>query len=267
MLDQYNREIYYLRIAVTDRCNLRCTYCMPEEGIALKTHAEILSFEEIEEIVKTAVKLGFYKFRLTGGEPLVRRGIVDLVAKLAENKGVKILAMTTNGTLLPSYASALKSAGLTRLNISLDSLLPERYAQITRGGSLAAALAGIQAARAAGFEKTKLNVVLVDNFNVDEKEHFIQFADENGLKARFIKKMDLKSGDYYMVEGGAGGNCVICNRLRLTADGKLRSCLFSDQEVDVRKEKNLEEAFYKAVADKPEKGEKSKKREMIEIGG
>lgn len=266
MLDRYNREIYYLRIAVTDRCNLRCTYCMPEEGIQLKSHDEILSYEEIEEIVKAAVKLGFYKFRLTGGEPLVRKGIVDLVGKLAAIDGVKTLAMTTNGLLLPEFAAPLKFAGLDRLNISLDSLIPERYREITRGADLNQALTGIKAAQEAGFEKTKLNVVLIDGFNEDEKEKFKKFAEANHLKVRFIKKMNLKTGDYYGVEGGAGGNCAICNRLRVTADGKIRSCLFSDEEIDLR-EAGIEAGLKKAVANKPEKGHKSLKREMIQIGG
>ncbi|OGC04285.1 radical SAM protein [candidate division WOR-1 bacterium RIFOXYA12_FULL_43_27] len=266
MLDQYNRDIYYLRIAVTDLCNLRCTYCMPEEGIKLKKHEEILNFEEIVEIVKVAVSLGFYKFRLTGGEPLVRRGIIDLVKMLAQIDGVKTLAMTTNGLLLPQFAKQLKAAGLSRLNISLDSLNKERYNKITRGGELADALAGIKSAREAGFEKTKLNAVIVDGFNDDEKDNLKKFADENKMKIRFVKKMDLKSGDYYGVEGGEGGNCSICNRVRLTADGKLRSCLFSDYEVDVRTV-GIERAFRQVIENKPEKGDKSLKREMIQIGG
>ncbi|MBU0687100.1 MAG: radical SAM protein [Candidatus Margulisbacteria bacterium] len=266
MLDPYNRDIYYLRISVTDRCNLRCTYCMPEEGVTLKSHHDILSYEEIEEIVRVAVKLGFYKFRLTGGEPLIRKGILDLVRTLANIEGIETLAMTTNGLLLPKYATELKAVGLSRLNISLDSLRADRYRQISRGGDLTLALAGIQAAREAGFEKTKLNAVLVDGFNDDEKENLKKFAAENNMQARFIKKMDLKSGDYYQVEGGAGGNCSICNRIRLTADGKMRSCLFSDCEFDIRKE-GIEEAFRKAIGNKPQKGHKSLKREMIQIGG
>ncbi|MFH1361555.1 MAG: GTP 3',8-cyclase MoaA [bacterium] len=266
MLDRFNRDIYYLRISVTDKCNLRCTYCMPEGGICLKSHDDILRFEEIEELVKTAVKLGFYKFRLTGGEPLVRRGIINLVKRIAKIDGVKTLAMTTNGLLLPKYAQELKQAGLSRLNISLDSLIAERYAEITRGGNLSEALAGIKAAQEAGFTKTKLNVVLVDGFNDDEKEAFQKFAQENKMKARFIKKMNLKSGDYYEVEGGEGGNCASCNRLRVTADGKIRSCLFSDNEIDLRTE-GFEAGLKKAIANKPEKGHKSLKREMIQIGG
>ena len=266
MLDRFNRDIYYLRISVIDRCNLRCTYCMPAEGIKLKSHDDILRYEEIEELVRVAVKLGFYKFRLTGGEPLVRRGIVDLVRKLAPIDGVKTLAMTTNGLLLPHYAPDLKTAGLTRLNISLDSLQAKRYEEITRGGKLDQALAGIKAAQAAGFENTKLNVVMVDGFNDDEKDNFKKFAAANKMTVRFIKKMDLKSGDYYAVEGGQGGNCSICNRLRVTADGKIRSCLFSDEEIDLRKE-GFAAGLKTAIANKPEKGYKSSKREMVQIGG
>ena len=239
---------------------------MPSEGIKLKRHEDILRYEEIEEIVRVAVKLGFYKFRLTGGEPLVRRGIIDLVWKLAQIEGVKTLAMTTNGLLLSDYAKPLKDAGLNRLNISVDSLKPERYQLITRGGDLNQAIAGIKAAKDAQFEKIKLNVVIVDGFNEDEKDDFKKFAKENEMKVRFVKKMDLKSGDYYGVEGGDGGNCSICNRIRLTADGKLRSCLFSDYEVCVR-EVGIEQAFYDVINSKPIKGDKCLKREMIEIGG
>jgi len=266
MLDQFNRDIYYLRISVTDRCNLRCTYCMPKEGVKFKPHSEILSYEEIEEIVNTAVKLGFYKFRLTGGEPLVRRDIVKLVEKLAKIKGVKTLAMTTNGLLLPTYALGLKKAGLDRLNISLDSLNPERYKIITCGGNLNDVLDGIKAAKDAGFEGTKLNSVIVNGFNDNEKDDLKKFANKNNLKVRFVKKMDLKSGEWYGVEGGEGGNCSICNRIRLTADGKLRPCLFSDYEIDVRKE-GIEQAFMKVIGHKPEKGYKSDNREMAQIGG
>lgn len=266
MLDRFNRDIDYLRIAVTNRCNLRCIYCLPEEGIKLKARGDILSYEEMEEVVKTAVKLGFHKFRLTGGEPLVRQGIVSCVRQLAGVKGVKTLVMTTNGLLLPVYAEELKAAGLSRLNISLDSLDAVRYRQITRGGDLTLALEGIRAAQQAGFAGTKLNVVLVDGFNDDEKEAFRYFAAENNLDIRFIKRMNLKTGDYFGVEGGHGGSCVICNRLRLTADGKLRSCLFSDLEFDIRKE-GIEEAFKKAIRNKPARGHKSWGREMVEIGG
>lgn len=264
MLDRFKRNIHYLRISITDRCNLRCTYCMPAEGIKLKKHEEILSFEEIEAIVRAAVELGFYKFRLTGGEPLIRRNIVDLVKRLAKINGVRELAMTTNGTLLGEFASELKSAGLLRLNISLDSLDPQKYKEITRGGSLEEALAGIRKAKEIGFENTKLNVVLIDGVN--DKEDFITFAKENNLELRFIRKMDLKTGCFYKVEGGQGGDCTVCNRLRLTADGKIRPCLFSDLEYAVR-ELGIEKALKNAIGNKPEKGGKSLIREMVQIGG
>jgi len=266
MLDRFNRKIYYLRISVTDRCNLRCTYCMPDEGIKLIPRENILSYEEIEEIVRVATKLGFYKFRLTGGEPLVRKGIVGLVARLARIEGVKILTMTTNGLLLPEYAHQLKEDGLSYLNISLDCLNEKRYQEITRGGRLSQVLAGIRAAREAGFETIKLNVVLIDSTKDMEQEGIKRFARENKLAVRFIRKMDLKNGVYFKVEGGDGGNCAICNRIRLTADGKLKPCLFSDYEVDVRKE-GLEKAFRKAILGKPERGERSIKRKMYEVGG
>lgn len=265
MLDQYKREINYLRISVTDKCNLRCAYCMPKDGIKLKSHSDILSYEEIEDIVRAAVKLGFRKFRLTGGEPLIRKNIIYLVEKLAEVKGVETLAMTTNGILLPKYAKTLKEAGLTRLNISLDSLRKDRHKKITRIGNLSESLAGIDAAREAGFEKTKLNVVLIEGVNYDEKEDFKRFAAEKNLEVRFIKKMSLKEGHFYKVEGGDGGACAICNRMRLTADGKIRPCLFSDAEFDIRAlgaEKGLKEA----ISCKPEKGNKVITREMYQIG-
>ncbi len=264
MLDQFKREIYYLRISIIDRCNLRCTYCMPAEGIKLKKHEEILSFEEIEEVVRTAVKFGFDKFRLTGGEPLIRRDIVNLVARLAKIDGVKTLAMTTNGSLLEKYAKELKTAGLHRLNISLDSLISQRYKEITRGGNLEDVLSGIRAAKEAGFKNTKMNVVLIAGVNEDE--NFKMFAKENNMEVRFIKKMDLKKGHFHEVEGGEGGNCSICNRLRLTADGKIRPCLFSDLEFDVRKQ-GIEAALKNAIGEKPEKGDKALVREMIQIGG
>lgn len=264
MLDRFKRNIHYLRISVTDKCNLRCTYCMPAEGIKLKKHEEILSFEEIEAIVRAAVEFGFDKFRLTGGEPLVRRDIVDLVKRLAKIDGVKELAMTTNGTLLEKYACELKVAGLLRLNISLDSLDPQKYKEITRKGSLEEALAGIRKAKEIGFENTKLNVVLIEGFN--DQEDFLSFARENHMELRFIKKMDLKKGDYSKVKGGRGGQCLICDRIRLTADGKIRPCLFSDLEFDVRQQ-GIEKALKNAIGNKPEKGGKSLIREMVEIGG
>ena len=161
MLDNQGRNIRYLRLSVTDRCNLRCRYCMPAEGVCKREHSEMLSFEELTEIVRTAVSLGVSKVRLTGGEPLVRRGIVDLCRSLRAINGVRELTMTTNGALLPQYAAELKQAGVDRLNISLDTLNKDKFASLTRGGSLADTLAGLDAARHAGFRGTKLNAVLL----------------------------------------------------------------------------------------------------------
>ena len=161
MLDNQGRNIRYLRLSVTDRCNFRCRYCMPAEGVCKREHSEMLSFEELTEIVRTAVSLGVSKVRLTGGEPLVRRGIVDLCRSLRAINGVRELTMTTNGALLPQYAAELKQAGVDRLNISLDTLNEDKFALLTRGGSLADTLAGLDAAQHAGFRGTKLNAVLL----------------------------------------------------------------------------------------------------------
>ncbi|MFW5786229.1 MAG: GTP 3',8-cyclase MoaA, partial [bacterium] len=160
MYDRFNREITYLRISVTDRCNLRCTYCMPSCGVDLKSHHDMLTFEEITEIARVAVGLGIRKIRLTGGEPLVRRGIVELVRQLAAIEGLETLAMTTNGILLPRYARDLRAAGLQAVNISLDTLDAARYREMTRGGRVEDAVAGVDAAIVAGFRPIKINVVV-----------------------------------------------------------------------------------------------------------
>ena len=168
MKDTFEREITYLRISLTDLCNLRCVYCMPPEGVAKRTHEQILSLEEIGEIARTAAELGVTKIRLTGGEPLVRRGILSLCRELRRIPTLRELALTTNGLLLPGMAAALKEAGVDRVNISLDTLDPEKYRRITRGGRLEDALAGIRAAWDAGLTPLKLNCVLIGGFNDDE---------------------------------------------------------------------------------------------------
>src|ERR1035437_3517974 len=160
MLDHYNRNINYLRISVTDRCNLRCRYCMPEEGIELIRHEDILSFEEIVEVVKVGVSKGINRLRLTGGEPLVRKGIVSLVGMLTQIEGIEEVSMTTNGTLLAEYATELASAGLKRVNISIDTLDPEKYRELTIGGDINSVLKGIKAAKGAGLSPIKLNCVV-----------------------------------------------------------------------------------------------------------
>ncbi len=266
MYDQYNREITYLRISVTDRCNLRCNYCMPEEGVVLKKHEDLLSYEEIIEVIKTGVRLGINKIRLTGGEPLVRKGIETLVSKINEIEGIKDIGLTTNGILLPKLAVKLREAGLNRVNISLDTLNPEKYRKITRVGSLEQALAGIEAAQNAGFDPIKINFVRIKGVNEDDEETVKEFCKLQKLELRFIRQMNLEGGEFYPVEGGNGGLCAICNRLRLTADGYIIPCLFSDYGYSI-KETGIEQAFYKALNKKPKTGKAAHKHYFYNIGG
>lgn len=281
LVDGFGRVHTDLRISVTDRCNVRCCYCMPAEGVQFRAHAEILSYEEIERFVQVAVRLGIHKLRLTGGEPLVRKGVVRLVEMLSAVPGVDELAMTTNGILLDQHAHALRAAGLKRLNISLDTLSPEKFRQITGGDDLPRVLEGVAAARRAGFDKIKLNALAIRGFTEDEIVPLALFAREHGLQLRFIEFMPLDgdrqwdggrvlSGEEiiemltaavgplepvlpdgspapateyrFLEDGGRIGIirsvtepfCEHCNRLRLTSDGKVRNCLFSTQQWDVR---------------------------------
>jgi len=266
MKDRIGRNIDYLRVSVTDRCNYRCFYCLPPEGVPLKQHKDILSLEEIYEVAMYAASQGVIKIKITGGEPLLRRNILHLIELLASIPEIKDLGMTTNGSLLASFARALKEAGLHRVNISLDTLDPQRFAEITRGGDLNDVLAGIDAALAAGLVPVKLNCVIIPGLNEDEKDALRTFAKQKGLGIRFIPMMDLANGHRTMVEGGTGGQCDICNRLRLSADGKLKPCLFSDLEYDIR-ELGIPEAFKHALAEKPDEGICSPNRPMIQIGG
>jgi cyclic pyranopterin phosphate synthase len=190
-LDAYNRPISYLRISVTDRCNLRCVYCMPPQGVPRRPHEEILRYEEIETVVRAAAEMGITKVRLTGGEPLVRPGVVDLVRMLARVHGIDDLAMTTNGILLGNYAQALARAGLRRVNVSLDTLRPERFERITRCGRLEDALAGMKAAREAGLEPIKINTVFMRGINDGEAVDFARKTIEPGWHVRFIELMPL----------------------------------------------------------------------------
>jgi GTP 3',8-cyclase len=284
-------RVDYLRLSVTDRCNFRCVYCMPPEGVEFKPHEQILSYEEMAFFVKVAVGLGISKVRLTGGEPLVRKGIADLVALLDEIEGVDDISLTTNGTLLPDLAPDLRMAGLSRVNISLDTLDPERYRVLTRGGRLESALAGIEAALAHGFEPVKINAVMLPEL-LTEIGDFVEMTRERPLHVRFIEWMPIGgcgprgeeesltraelmsalerrggllaarspggSGParYFRLAGHQGTLgfissvsdhfCGDCNRLRLTADGRLRSCLFSSDETDVRsavRERDAERVF------------------------
>ncbi len=266
MLDRFNRNITYLRISVTDRCNLRCRYCMPEEGVMQKNHREILSFEEITDVVKTGVKLGISKIRLTGGEPLVRKDVSKLIRMIKAVDGIEDIGLTTNGTLLPTFAEDLWNAGLRRLNISLDTLNKEKYREITRTDKLDQVLEGIEIAKKLGFDPVKINFVRIPGVNKEDEQEVKQFCNQHGMKIRFIRQMDLSSGEFYPVEGGSGGTCKICNRLRLTADGKIIPCLFSDVGYSIR-EAGIEEAFFKALNMKPESGHVSTNHHFYNIGG
>jgi len=189
--DGFQRGISYLRVSVTDRCNLRCIYCMPPEGVPLVSHQDILSFEEILLVVRAAVETGMDKIRITGGEPLVRAGIVDLVRMISEVKGIRDISMTTNGILLDKYAAKLAEAGMQRINISLDTLRPDRFRQITRTGELADALRGLESAGKAGLNPVKINVVPMQGVNDDEIRDFARMTLQEGWHVRFIELMPL----------------------------------------------------------------------------
>ena len=284
-LDGYSRPINYLRVSVTDRCNLRCQYCMPPDGIPWMPHDAVLRYEEIALVVRAAAEVCISHVRLTGGEPLVRLGLADLVRMLAEIPGVEDLAMTTNGTLLARHAQTLAAAGLDRVNVSLDTLRAERFRRITRCGHLEDVLAGIDAAHQAGLEPVKINTVVMRGTNDDEIVDLARRTMEPGWNVRFIEWMPVGNaapaddddwrdrvmtaeemrhrieaalGDlepaangkgngparYYRLWGAQGTIgfitpisehfCYRCNRLRLTADGQLRPCLLSDNELDLR---------------------------------
>ena len=291
------RRISYLRISVTDRCNLRCQYCMPEEQQFLE-RSELLSFEEIATVAAVLVRHGVDKIRLTGGEPLLRRDIERLVALLAGLPGAPRVVLTTNGLLLARHARGLRAAGLQRLNVSLDTLRPERFERLARRPGLQQVLAGLDAAAQAGFTGTKLNMVVMGGVNDDELPDMLEFARARGLQARFIEFMPLQSNEYglrarrvtldeilrrlqavtpleplgaemrgsdpaalYRVRGSdqvlgliaaiSQPFCESCNRVRLTAEGALRSCLFEGGEVDVRAlvrgESGLEQGLVQAL--------------------
>ena len=284
MLDKFGREITYLRLSVTDLCNLRCRYCMPEEGIPKKDHAAMLTEDEMILAVEAAASLGITKLRITGGEPLVKKNILSICRRAARVPGIREVCMTTNGIRLPELAVPLREAGVRRLNISLDTLDPEKYAQITRCGALSDALAGIHAALGAGYDQIKLNAVLIGGFNDDEIEEMAKLTLRYPLDMRFIELMPMGENGFgkeaYLPytevlrrlpelmplpgEGGAAklyrlpgalGNvglispvsahfCSGCNRLRLTADGKLKPCLHSSAEYPI---KGLDKAGMTAV--------------------
>lgn len=207
LIDSFGRKIDYLRISLTDRCNLRCVYCMPGAGIIHKSQGELLSFEEIIRIVKIMAGLGVDKIRLTGGEPLLRKGVVGLVESLSRIEGISDIAMTTNGILLKEYAASLKQAGLKRLNISLDSLHQERYSLITRQGSLERVLEGIEEAQKAGISPIKINVLLLDGMDKDEIIDFLRLSIDNSLHVRFLEFMPVNS--FYKIDSFISARDVI----------------------------------------------------------
>ena len=284
MLDKFGREITYLRLSVTDLCNLRCRYCMPEEGVPKKDHAAMLTEDEMILAVEAAASLGITKLRITGGEPLVKKNILSICRRATRVPGIREVCMTTNGLRLPELAVPLREAGVRRLNISLDTLDPDKYAQITRCGVLSDALAGIHAALGAGYDKIKLNAVLIGGFNDDEIEEMAKLTLRYPLDMRFIELMPIGENGFgkeaylpytevlrrlpelvplpgeggtaklYRLPGALGNVglispvsahfCSGCNRLRLTADGKLKPCLHSSAEYPI---KGLDKASMTAV--------------------
>lgn len=323
MLDQYQRQIEYMRISITDRCNLRCSYCMPEKGVKWIPHESILTFEEILKVMELSTQLGFSRFRITGGEPLVRKGMLGFLSRAARIPGVTDLMLTTNGILLNDVAADLKKAGVDRINISLDTLDAERFRQVTRGGDVNKVLSGIFKALEVGLTPVKLNTVVMRGFNDHELPLFLNLAKEYPINVRFIELMpigessehrsdfvpisemkktlgiehlapvkDIRGGgpaEYYRPEGYKGSVgfisalsrhfCRTCNRVRLTADGKLRPCLHSSQELDLREvlrsgasDQAVMQILAEAVRQKPLQHHMNEqswhdKRYMSQIGG
>lgn len=239
---------------------------MPQEGVHLMNQTDILSFEEIAEVVKVAICLGIDKFRITGGEPLVRKNIVKLISLIASLSGVNDLSMTTNGILLEEFAQPLKDAGLNRVNISLDTVNGLKFSEITRGGDLNNVLRGIQAAKDAGLKPVKINCVVFKSSAEEDAQNVKKFCSINDLQVRFIHLMNLENGEFSEVEGGSGGNCHHCNRLRLTANGMVKPCLFDEQEFSVRKI-GAEKALLSALNSKPLNGCVNRQGNFYNIGG
>ncbi|WP_300559998.1 GTP 3',8-cyclase MoaA [Companilactobacillus sp.] len=280
LYDQYHREHDYLRLSITDRCNLRCVYCKPKEGLPFFPTDEVLSQDEIVQLVENFAEMGISKVRITGGEPLLRTDVVDIVRRIKNVDGVEDVSITTNGLFLTKKAAALKEAGLDRLNISLDTFNPERYKEITRGGNIQQVLDGISTAAKLNFKKIKLNTVLIKGQNDDEILEFLNYTKDNNVNVRFIEFMpignslktwkrefvglqnvfdiceanDLKytpielkgngPSDNYQIEGYKGSFglihpitakfCENCNRLRITADGYIKACLYWNEEINIR---------------------------------
>ena len=326
LADQFNRPITYLRISVTDKCNLRCVYCMPEQGLPWLPKADILSYEEIAQLVRAAASVGVRSVRLSGGEPLIRKNLARLVEEIAAIDGIGDIALSTNGLLLEDQIDALASAGLSRVNVSLDTLREDRFLEIARRPGLERVLSGIDAAIARGLEPVKINCVVMRGYNDDEIAAFAQWTKERAVYVRFIELMPVQDNvdvqrDAYMSAdeilervraigelqdvSGPGGNgparyfafpgapgavgvisplshdyCERCNRVRLTANGRLRLCLFGDHEIDLRtplragaSQSAIADLLRSAMLIKPERhhlklGEASSRmRAFSEIGG
>ena len=314
MRDGCGRTIDYLRLSVTDWCNYRCRYCMPEEGICKREHQDMLTLEELAEVAAACVRCGVKKIRLTGGEPLVRRGVVELCRQLRAIPGLEELCLTTNGSLLPDLARPLREAGVDRLNISLDTLRPERFAEMTRRGRLSDVLAGIEAAEKAGFRDLKFDTVLIGGFNDDEIADFAKLTLDHPWEMRFIELMPMgPCGDWdrscflsadtvlsrlpeleplesqgvarrYRLPGAVGAIglispvshdfCAHCRRIRVTADGKLKGCLHSREELPLRglHGAELEAAIRQGIEQKPQRHHLAERksdtpRNMNQIGG
>ena len=294
MIDKLGRDITYLRISLTDKCNLRCRYCMPEEGVCRRSHSEMLNEDEVVTAVEVAASLGIRKVRLTGGEPLVKKNIVSICRRVAAVEGIKEVCLTTNGILLPELAKELRQAGVNRVNLSLDTLNPEKYAYITRIGRLEQFRAGLEAALDAGFDKVKINAVLIGGFNDDEIEALANLTKEYPVDMRFIELMPIQDHDEFgeaayvpyskvlerlpeavpaAQDGGvaklyrlpgAKGNiglispisahfCKECNRIGLTADGKLKPCLHAPDEFSIKglDFDGMKAVFEEAIWNKP----------------
>lgn len=319
--DEYGRLLNYVRISVTDRCNFRCTYCMPAEGVKCLSHSDILRYEDIEFVCRVFADMGVGKFRFTGGEPLVRKGMIPFLVKLKQDMPQVKTAITTNASLLENYAAELAQTGLHSLNISLDTLDPEKFAAVTRIGSIDRVLAGIRAAKLAGIRNVKLNAVLIRGFNDREIPELLSFARNEGLLLRLIEFMPIEDGvwdknsfisgeeilsmlpegsawkrensssgedgpaQYYtnektgdsigIITAVSNHFCKSCNRLRLSAEGNLRTCLFNPAEtplrdlIEKRDEAALRERILEAVRRKPRCWDdvKTGKLHMSGIGG
>ena len=294
MIDQHGRNISYFRISLTDKCNLRCRYCMPEEGVCRRSHNEMMNEDEMVTAVRVAASLGVHKVRLTGGEPLVKKNILSICRRVSAVEGIQEVCLTTNGILLPQMAADLKEAGVKRINLSLDTLDPEKYAYITRIGRLEQFQKGLEAALEAGFEKVKINAVLIGGFNDGEVEALAGLTGKYPVDMRFIELMPIQDHDEFGESAyvpcsrvleklpeaekvpqdggvarlyrlpGAKGNiglisplnahfCGDCNRLRLTADGKLKPCLHSAEEYSVKglDFDGMKAVFEQAIWNKP----------------